>query len=108
MGGRVRYMYLMVFFDLPVKTKDDRRRASRFRRFLINDGYDMLQLSVYSRICREQDGLDKHLKRLQANLPPEGNVRALQVTDKQMARMKFLVGARKKHEETGSDQLILL
>ena len=47
-----RYMRILVFFDLPVKTKAERRRATRFRKDLIDDGYIMLQLSVYSRICK--------------------------------------------------------
>ena len=48
----VRYMRLLVFFDLPVKTKDDQREANRFRNFLLRDGYDRVQLSVYARVCR--------------------------------------------------------
>ena len=106
--GRVRFMYLFVFFDLPVKSKSQRRAAARFRQFLINDGYDMIQYSVYSRLCREQDAVDKHLKRLQGQLPQEGSIRALQVTDKQYGRMKILVGTQNSHEEAGVDQLVLL
>ena len=45
-----RFMRLMVFFDLPVVLKADRRAYTVFRRFLLNDGYDMLQFSVYGRI----------------------------------------------------------
>ncbi len=101
-------MYLFVFFDLPVKTKDDRRRATRFRKFLINDGYDMMQLSVYTRVCRGQEAADKHLGRIEKNLPPEGSVRALQVTERQFARMKLLVGRASAQEQKGIDQLVLL
>lgn len=101
-------MYLFVFFDLPVKTKPERRAATRFRQFLKRDGYDMMQYSVYTRICRGQDAVDKHLGRLSGNLPPSGGVRSLGVTDKQYARMKLLVGKAKKHEKAGSEQLVLL
>lgn len=62
-------MWLFVFFDLPVTTKPDRKNATRFRNFLINDGYDMMQYSVYTRICRGQDAVDKHLKRLKKIYP---------------------------------------
>ena len=44
-------MRMIVFFDLPVKTKNERREATRFRNFLMNDGYHMLQFSVYARVC---------------------------------------------------------
>ena len=45
-----RYMRLMVFFDLPTVTKTERRAYTLFRRFLLNDGFDMIQFSVYGRI----------------------------------------------------------
>lgn len=69
-------MRMLVFFDLPVVTKAERRAYTLFRRFLLNDGYDMIQFSVYGRILNGSDAVDKHMKRLLANLPPEGSVRA--------------------------------
>ena len=65
-------MRLLVFFDLPVVSKEDRRIYQRFRKFLLADGYDMLQFSVYSRIVNGEDGVDKHLKRLGKNIPGKG------------------------------------
>ena len=85
-------MRMMVFFDLPVVTKAERRAYTVFRRFLLNDGYDMIQCSVYGRILNGSDAEEKHMKRLLANLPPEGSVRVLTVTEKQFASMKILVG----------------
>lgn len=104
----VRFVYLFVFFDLPVKTKKDRRNATRFRKFLVNDGFDMMQLSVYTRVCRGQDAVDKHLSRVEKHLPPKGSVRALPVTERQFARMQLLVGQAPPQERTGTDQLVLL
>lgn len=85
-------MRMVVFFDLPVVTREDRRNYAQFRRFLLNDGYDMIQLSVYGRILNGNDALEKHMKRLVANLPPAGSVRVLTVTEKQFASMRLLVG----------------
>ncbi|MCZ2135649.1 MAG: CRISPR-associated endonuclease Cas2 [Burkholderiales bacterium] len=85
-------MRMLVFFDLPVTTRADRRAYSQFRKFLINDGYDMLQFSVYGRIVANRDAEEKHYSRVVANLPPEGSVRVLTVTEKQYASMKILVG----------------
>lgn len=99
-------MRILVFFDLPVVKKEDRKEYSIFRRFLINDGYSMLQYSVYSRICNGSDGVEKHVIRLKANLPPKGSVRYLQLTEKQYSEMKFLVGSPKKQEKViNSSQL---
>lgn len=103
-----RFMWLMVFFDLPVGTKAERRHATRFRNFLKDDGYLMLQWSVYARICRAEDGIEKHLSRVTKSLPPKGSVRTLQVTDKQYGRMKLLVGESTKSERAASQQLVLL
>ena len=101
-------MWLFVLFDLPVGTKNERRDATRFRNFLKDDGYLMLQFSVYARICRAEEAVDKHLARVIKSLPPKGSVRALQVTDKQYARMKLLVGDSSKNEKAAAQQLVLL
>ena len=92
-------MRMMVFFDLPVTTKAERRAYTLFRRFLLNDGYDMIQFSVYGRILNGGDAEDKHMKRLLANLPAQGSVRVLTVTEKQFASMKILVGRPKFQEK---------
>jgi CRISPR-associated protein Cas2 len=85
-------MRLLVLFDLPVVTRAERRAYTLFRRFLLNDGYDMIQFSVYGRILNGGDAEEKHMKRLIDNLPPDGSIRCLSVTEKQFASMKLLVG----------------
>ena len=106
-AGGERYMRIIVFFDLPTLTKTNRKNASRFRNFLIKDGYIMLQLSVYSRICKGQDDVEKHTKRLKSLIPKEGSVRLLNITEKQYTSMEVLVGSLKKEESIGEKQLLL-
>ncbi len=101
-------MRLLVFFDLPVVAKADRHAYTVFRRFLLNDGYDMLQFSVYGRILNGADAEQKHMQRLITNLPPAGSVRVLSVTEKQFASMKILVGLPLFQEKTVSHQQMLL
>ncbi len=103
-----KYMRLLVFFDLPVVTKIERRAYTVFRRFLINDGYDMIQFSVYGRILNGNNALEKHMKRLINNLPPEGSVKCLSVTEKQFASMKLLVGLPLFQEKKVNPQQMLL
>lgn len=93
-------MRLIVFFDLPVVKREDRKEYQNFRRFLLNDGYIMIQYSVYSRICNGIDGANKHIIRLKKNLPHKGSVRYLQITEKQYCEMKFLVGSPKPQENS--------
>ena len=102
-----RFMRLMVFFDLPTLTKADKRAYTLFRRFLLNDGYDMLQFSVYGRILNGTDAEQKHMQRLVQNLPPDGSVRVLSVTEKQFASMKLLVGLPLFQEKKVSAQQVL-
>lgn len=85
-------MRLLVFFDLPVGTRAERKAYTRFRRFLLNDGYDMIQFSVYGRILAGRDAEAAHLARLAQNLPPAGSIRAMTVTERQYASIRLLVG----------------
>ncbi len=69
----------------------------------------MIQWSLYGRIVNGFDSMETHLKRLNANLPPKGSIRCLQISEKQFANMKILVGKPKKQEKkVNSCQLILL
>lgn len=101
-------MRLLVFFDLPMVTKTEKRAYVQFRRFLLNDGFDMIQFSVYGRILNGRDAEEKHMQRLILNLPPDGSVRMLTVTEKQYASMKLLVGMPLFQEKTVQAQQILL
>jgi CRISPR-associated protein Cas2 len=103
-----RFMWIFVFFDLPVRSKTQRRHATRFRKFLIDDGFIMIQYSVYARICRGEDAVDKHMTRITRNMPKEGHIRGLQVTDKQYGRMRLFLGQMEKNEQKKAQQLVLL
>ncbi|MDO5055284.1 MAG: CRISPR-associated endonuclease Cas2 [Pasteurella oralis] len=106
--SEAKFMRLIVFFDLPVTTKEKRKAASQFRHFLLKDGYQMLQLSVYARIIRGRDAMQKHNKRLCENLPEEGSIRCLEVTEKQFASMTILLGELKPQEKkVNANQMLL-
>ncbi len=101
-------MRLLVFFDLPMVTKAEKKAYVQFRRFLLNDGYDMIQFSVYGRILNGKDAETKHLGRLADSLPPEGSIRCMTVTEKQYAGMRLLVGLPLFQEKkVGAPQLLL-
>lgn len=93
----------MIFFDLPTKTKEEKRAASQFRTFLKKDGYYMMQWSVYSRICDGTDAVEMHKRRLKNNLPPYGSIRTLTLTEKQFESIDVLLGIRKSSEITSKD-----
>ena len=78
-----RFMWLFVFFDLPVKTKKQRKEATTFRKYLEKDGFSMLQFSVYMRHCASKESMEAHIGRVKASIPKLGKVSMLKVTDKQ-------------------------
>lgn len=85
-------MRILVFFDLPVKTKPERKAAARFRKFLLEDGYYMVQFSVYARVCNGSDSVEKHRQRIRGSLPKNGSVRMLVITEKQYGSIDILLG----------------
>jgi len=103
-----KFMRLLVMFDLPTITKADKDAYRIFRRFLIQDGYDMIQWSVYGRIVNGFDHAETHMKRLVNNLPPSGSIRCLQISEKQFASMKLLLGQKKPQEKRVNNAQMLL
>jgi CRISPR-associated protein Cas2 len=102
-----RWMWILVFFDLPVTSPNDRRAATQFRKKLLQDGYMMLQWSVYARPCNNMERVNKHTARLQLMIPHTGSIRAMVVTEQQFARMQILLGKRRDEENFGCQQLVL-
>lgn len=88
--------WLLVTFDLPTTTKVARKAAHDFREWLKDDGYQMMQWSVYARPCVTFARQQTHLDRLRMNLPPQGSVRAMFVTRSQWARSFVMHGAAER------------
>lgn len=103
----VRFMRLMVFFDLPTATKKERKSYALFRKFLVKNGFMMMQFSVYVRICKGVDMVQKYEKYVEDNLPPKGNIRTLAITNSQYERMNILLGTEKIEEKIAEKQLFL-
>lgn len=97
-----KFMRILVFFDLPVKTAKGKKEYTKFRKFLLTDGYYMVQYSVYARICNGYDAVNKHKERLRRNLPNNGSVRVLIITEKQYESIEIMIG-----ELTTSDDPIM-
>ena len=91
-------MRVILFFDLPVVKKSERRAYTRFRKYLIQEGYIMLQFSVYCKILNNRESAEKHIQAIKKEVPNNGNVRVLMVTEKQYASMEFIVGGRSRQE----------
>lgn len=102
-----RPMWLVAMFDLPVKTKVERREYARFRNSLLKDGFCRLQFSVYARYCPSEEASDAHRKYVHSKLPPDGEVRLLAITDRQFGKMEVYYGPNRTKVEEPPRQLML-
>ena len=101
-----RMAWVLVFFDLPVGTTDERRDASNFRKDLIKDGYMMVQFSVYARPCGSADRVETQVRRLRPKIPKKGEVRGLIITDAQWGRMIVVRSQKKEDPEDMPEQMM--
>ena len=90
-----RFMRLLVFFDLPTLTAKDMREYRMFRKFLLKNGFIMMQESVYSKLIVNGNSGNLMKVEIKKNLPAAGLVQMLQVTEKQFADIEYLVGHSK-------------
>ena len=103
-----RFMRLMVFFDLPTKTSENRRNYRKFRKNLITCGFFMLQESVYCRMVINEAMAKSVVAKIEEFKPPHGMVCAIIITEKQFAGMKFIMGENKSDVITASESLIII
>jgi len=102
-----RIMWILVFFDLPTETKKQRSAASKFRKYLIDDGFNMFQFSIYLRHCPSKENADVHIKRVKKKLPSEGKIGILCITDKQFGQMELFFSQKATELPQVSQQLEL-
>ena len=100
-----RCMWIIVLFDLPTDTKKARKQYTDFRKSLLDDGFAMMQYSVYYRHCASNENAEVHQQRVRLSVPPDGEVRVIQFTDKQFARMEVYFGKRRTRTEEAPAQL---
>ena len=100
-------MWMIVLFDLPVITPEERKKASKFRKALLDQGFHMSQYSVYYRLLPGKEALDGYIKDIQAQLPPKGRVDILTITDKQYEGIISFSGKTKEKNKQNPTQLLL-
>ena len=105
--NQYRIMWMFVFFDLPTETKTDRKNYTRFRKGLLQDGFAMLQYSIYVRHCSSRENMEVHEKRIKTFLPPKGEVILFHLTDKQFGMMEFYRGKKQEEPPETPQQLTL-
>lgn len=100
-------MWIIVMFDLPVDSREARREYTIFRKGLIRNGFMQMQYSIYLRHVSSRENAEVHMSRVEAIVPPDGEVRILTVTDKQYERMRIFWGNARRYPEQAPAQLAL-
>ncbi len=90
--NQYRILWIFVFFDLPTTTKKEKKQHARFRKSLLQDGFTMLQYSIYIRHSNSRENADVHIKRVKSFLPQKGEVILFTLTDKQFGMMELFRG----------------
>ena len=101
-------MRILVFFDLPVITADNKRNYRKFRKNLIKNGFMMMQESVYCRLVLNQNVAEAVIKELKKQRPPEGLVQVLTVTEKQFSKMVFITGTYSSDVVDTDERLVII
>ncbi len=101
-------MRVIVFFDLPTESGEDRRQYRKFRKFLIKKGFLMMQESVYCKLALNTTVADSIVQAVKANKPSSGLVQLLVITEKQFSRMEFIVGTSQNNILDSDERIVIL
>lgn len=103
-----RFMRVIVFFDLPTVTVENRREYVKFRKFLIKSGFLMLQESVYSKLALNKSVADGVTSSIKKNKPEKGLVQMMVVTEKQFNRMEYVCGEFSNEVLCTDERLVII
>lgn len=94
-------MYLLVMFDLPTQSDEDRKRYTKFRNSLLKDGFTMVQYSCYVRICKSDYSAKSHIDFVMKKIPKNGEIRILKLTSNVYNSMLIL---KKGEKDKGTNE----
>ncbi|MDY4611077.1 MAG: CRISPR-associated endonuclease Cas2 [Sphaerochaetaceae bacterium] len=103
-----RFMRILVFFDLPVLSSQQRKQYTKFRKHLVKSGFFMMQESVYSKLVLNATAAENVRENIRKNKPTEGLIQILTITEKQFARMEFLIGSTQTEILNDTNRLVIL
>ncbi len=103
-----RFMRVIVCFDLPVLTSEERKEYRRFRKFLIKSGFMMMQESVYCKLAVNSSAAETIVNNIKRNKPKSGLVQSLKFTEKQYSKMEYVVGDSKSSVIDSDQRIVIL
>ena len=101
-------MRIIVMFDLPTITANDKKEYVKFRKYLIKSGFLMLQESVYCKLALNTTVADAVINNVKNNKPADGLVQMLSITEKQFSKMEIVIGELKSKVLNTDERLVIL
>lgn len=101
-------MRLLIFFDLPTDTAKDRKRYREFRKLLINEGFIMMQESVYSKLTLNNSIANSTKDKIYKNKPPKGIIQMLTITEKQFSSIEYVIGEKTTNILDNTERIVVL
>lgn len=102
-----RFMRIITMFDLPSVTSQELRIYRKFRQFLIEDGFAMLQESIYTKLVLNNTQVETVRRRIESNAPVRGAVFVMVVTEKQFGNM-WIVSGEVPNKQLQTDQRLVI
>lgn len=100
-------MWILVLFDLPTDTKQHQRQANKFREFLLDEGFERSQFSIYARFVNGKEAYEARVRRIERSLPSGGDVQILAITDRQYRDIVHFSDQSRRRPRTNPSQLVL-
>lgn len=107
-GMSYRFMRVLVFFDLPVVTGENKREYRRFRKYLLKNGFLMLQESVYCKLALNGTAVKTIVDGVHKNKPDEGLIQMITITEKQYSKTDIVIGDIKSEVLNSDERLVVL
>ena len=85
-------MRMILFFDLPSITKKDIREYTKFVKLLKKEGFVRMQESVFTKLALNQSVVNSSMIVLRKNVPPEGIISILTITENQFSSIEHILG----------------
>ena len=101
-------MRMIVFFDLPTITYSDQKEYRKFKKNLINEGFIMMQESVYCKLALNMSVVNSMKVKIDKFKPQNGLIQLLVITEKQYASIDYVIGTNSNNKIDSTDRLVIL
>ncbi|MGL4589771.1 MAG: CRISPR-associated endonuclease Cas2 [Mycoplasmatales bacterium] len=108
MESKFRQMRIILMYDLPFEEPEQVKEYNHFRKKIIRLGFYALQYSIYVKVIKNETNYKTLLRRIYDEIPTNGNIRMIKVTEKQYEDMLFLRGKKNMHEQLIGDKELVV